>query len=135
MTTVYVCGNHELLSSGRIEDQNLYEEEINSAVGKTCRFLEEQDGIDDVKVDSFFRNWSGGKFYQTGTKIGGDQYGHKLGFVATFEKNPSEQLIKIIDDAHFILTEELDIIGIQENEYRAGLEKEREEEEASKNET
>lgn len=123
-----MCGNHELLSDGRVDDQYQYNEEINSAIGKACRFLEERDGVDNVEVDSSFHKWRGGDYRTAGLKIGGNKFGYSCGFVATFKRNPSEQLMRGIDEAHFILVEELDSIGLQEDKDNSELSRERKEE-------
>lgn len=120
-TKIYVCGNAEILADGLIEKHYQYPwcELIDLAVQETCDMLRdkyEHEHDLDIVTRSTFRDWRGGELYRAGSVINGSQYGYRDGFVATWAINPSDELIRIIQEANDFLYGKLKEIGEQEDQ-------------------
>jgi hypothetical protein len=127
---VYVCGNHETLADGTIQDGERYSDEISDAISEVCNFIddanvyevyeddEDEDGnktpderrcVSEVK--SFFADWHGGRFYMKG-------------WVCTLENDPSPKLVEMIEQANQKFSDLISAIGEQEDDDVADAEME-----------
>ena len=116
MIKIYVCGNHECLAN--YEDAEAFGDDIDAAVSAVCSFIDGAESIDDrvdSVVDRHFSNWNGGKFYQAGSKIGETQFGYKCGHIATLVRDPSPELISLIDRAADLLADRLAAIEAKQS--------------------
>lgn len=114
---VYVCGNHETLRDGRIDDCDGYVGDIDSAISDVQRFIDDK-GFDGQRR-SFFSDWHGGRFSRAGETVCGVKYGYCRGNVATLVPDPSPELIAVVNAAGNMLDRLLDEIGAREKEDKA----------------
>jgi hypothetical protein len=98
MATIYVCSNNETLADGHLNDYqrgSWQAETLVDIVSEACWMI--SDAGHEAETSCIFQDWNGGKHYKAGGLVGDTKWGYSAGFVVTHERNPSSELIALIE--------------------------------------